>query len=393
MFGDLDMKTFMVRPRQRGFTLMELMIVLIVTSIGLTYTFEYEARKANTDEATALGNQLSEYVSAVDAYLEKAGPGVSNGNYNGSGWLKAQADCGNNAAYTGSSTFIGCTFPDTFFFHLTPQVAITNSGSIVTANITLGPIKLGNKLDLRLSSVAINRASTNNTTVPLFTNQYSFNKATGTMLVQVQGSQVGASTPWLLRDGSLPMTGNLNMGGNNIDNTGAVNANTVNGTTLNSTTLNSTNINGSNEALSQSLTVGNNALIDNSGNIFTNGSVVAQQNVAGKAVVATGMTLLNGTHPRMAEGVYDKQVFTPNSFWGGANSFAVTKPTCPSPLAPKVYTAIQSISSQNGTGIAGYRLQVYNNGGSWEVQPWVNELSYGWKPTPYAQILVTTKCG
>lgn len=204
--------------RQHGFTLIELMIVLIVM-MGVTAMLAKRSIEGiDRNRAQALGIKIAEYANAVGSYVFAGGLALPNQNHTGVNFLWSAADCPGG---TGTQTHIGCTFPATLDFTVSPSVAIVNSGTQVTATITFSPVRSAGQPDVALAGIATQKAMAELATFPGGVQSVNINRTTAEITVTV--TSVPVASPWLPRDGSQPMTGNLNMAGNHITGVGDIN--------------------------------------------------------------------------------------------------------------------------------------------------------------------------
>lgn len=220
--------------RQKGFTLVEVGLVLIIVTILAAYKLREESNELRMAVAKAQGEQLKVAGKGLYNYAlsnfsqivnDAAVTGVANPNAPTIDELKAlgHLESGFNA-----SNFYGGTYQ--FTIGKSPSTCTTNC-NIAGLAYTSTPIRnpIDNQVDGALIGQAINAigadggASTKSASaIQGKGGGWSANNpagaVTGILAMRVgEGSALDLSA-YLRRDGTMPMTGNLDMGGQSIEN-------------------------------------------------------------------------------------------------------------------------------------------------------------------------------
>ena len=204
--------------RERGFTLIELMIALVVAMIAATSYLTYEMRGWEQDDARRLGAQIGQVSNAIQSYLVVNNSSIRNGldpnvvlntPVSGFAWLK-HTSCGGGAG----AHYIPCQFPDQLFLGVTSETVVTlEAGGTLAATTTYADVTKGGDVRPDLAGIALTvaagKVATDAGHQTAFTD-YSQSVIDGTnaQIVAVAGSNTGLDT-WLRIDGGNQMRGNL----------------------------------------------------------------------------------------------------------------------------------------------------------------------------------------
>lgn len=144
--------------RQRGATLLELILVMGLVSLGTVLAFEARQADFEQQQARVVGTQLSTYNNAVRNYIAK-NPDVGSSVKSGSAWLK-NTTCG--GPFAKGQEFLSCDFPSATVANpinfgtlaLTTQIDTTGSfpNKRVTATTTTGSFSLAHAGALEIRS-------------------------------------------------------------------------------------------------------------------------------------------------------------------------------------------------------------------------------------------------
>lgn len=195
-----------MHKRQTGFTLIEMMIVLIIMMGVTTMLAKRSTSGIDENRAKELGVHIAEYVNAVGAYVYAGGLALPNQSHTGVNFLRRAVDCPGG---TGGQTHLSCVFPATLGFRVTPSVNIVNTGTQVNTTITFSPVLVGNQPNIPLAGVAVQKAIAGFANYPGSVQVADLDRSTGQIVITT--NSVPAASPWLPRDGSQPMTGSLDM--------------------------------------------------------------------------------------------------------------------------------------------------------------------------------------
>lgn len=216
--------------RTRGFTLLEMVVVLAIASLLTTSFVRFIGAYLDGVTATKVGTLTSQYNNAVRNWLI-ANKTVANGTtQNGIGWLETAA-CGGTSAIL----YLPCNFPTTPGLGGTFSTTFVNSGGgNVTATTTVGPItirglKRGDLAGLAASVAAAFYAPGAQPSSSFGT--YTANNPLGTVEATASLTAGTNSDPWLRTDGSNKMENDINFDpaavSANINNANNVNANAL----------------------------------------------------------------------------------------------------------------------------------------------------------------------
>jgi prepilin-type N-terminal cleavage/methylation domain-containing protein len=212
----------MRRPStHRGFTLVEMLIVLTIAASVITLGSKLALRWMEKSQAEDLGRMLAQYTAAVSNHLNSATP-PAPGAYTGTAWLQDAATC---PGATGPSDFLPCGFRTLLPWGLTFTTTVTNVAGNFNATTTLGtaPLTVGGKtrLDLAGHSILAARSVTGASDLggAMFTLgliDFDFNGAN--VIQSVVSTSSTPAEPWLRVDGTNQMLADLNNGGNRFTN-------------------------------------------------------------------------------------------------------------------------------------------------------------------------------
>ncbi|WP_119327754.1 hypothetical protein [Cysteiniphilum halobium] len=203
------------QSKEQGFMLLSLVFVLMIVSMMVVTYYWHQAEEERATKAKILGNQLAEYVSAVEARLS-GDTTFAVGNYADLNFLKS-ATCHGG---TSPNDYVPCDFAFTMFQHdlmaNNPVTQVTNiTNPRKTATITLSAIS---KLDGNarvispyLAAIVLSAAKAH-----LGADQHAvyngaatwhFDRATAVISVDV--NVVGTNSVWLRTDGGNMMLADL----------------------------------------------------------------------------------------------------------------------------------------------------------------------------------------
>ncbi|GGF99281.1 MULTISPECIES: type II secretion system protein [Cysteiniphilum] len=200
-------------PKQQGFSLLSVLLGLAIITLLVGWFYMNSIRDRQNDQVKALGNTLSQYISAVQARVSSY-DGLATGVYNGIDWLKSNT-CGGTA----NSAFLPCNFViHSPFLRQDVSTNITDldvDQSRFTATITVGPIESYDEgayhLSPRLGAIMVNTIKSHygNDGNGVFNgiSAISYNQTTAVMQVQISVQNVHGA--WIKTDGTVAMEANL----------------------------------------------------------------------------------------------------------------------------------------------------------------------------------------
>lgn len=216
--------------RQTGFTLIELLIVTIVFLVNVAAIAQGIQFWGETLDAQADGAKVAEYNLAVASWVSAHQPNVPLGHFEGSEWLKNAADCPGG---TGDANYLPCAWDPLTNYGLAWSTDVTvQANGAVLATTALGPARKpdqaiqggygGQIAKSARAYVGTGRYAVEAHNLSGYA-RYEIDSATGNLFAYVD---VAASdSPYLRRDGSNAMQGDLQMGGHDVRNARDVLAN------------------------------------------------------------------------------------------------------------------------------------------------------------------------
>lgn len=236
-----------IKRKIKGFTLVELILTLAVISAISFMAFSQMLKNYETNQAQSAGNQIKDIGMAVNNYIVNHYDVLSqlqNSPGTGSDLGPRTCDIASQSCSIGINTLLregllSPSFSGKNVYGSDYTISIKRSGvapywSISALTTTNQPLKLDNKIRYDLLGNAMQVAGTDsgmtrNTAnkVDGFKGSWNANQAEYSNIKQLgqlaylSGYGSNAYSAFLRRDGSLPMTGDLNMGTKNIY--GAVN--------------------------------------------------------------------------------------------------------------------------------------------------------------------------
>ncbi|MCP1674261.1 prepilin-type N-terminal cleavage/methylation domain-containing protein [Natronocella acetinitrilica] len=215
---------------QRGFTLLELMLVIGIASAVMIMTFQEKEREMTYARAQQLGVELYQYNNAVRSWLAvNANDASAHGTYTGTAWLKSTA-CGGliDDSAPGDSAFLACQFPDQTRFGALTYTTVVGSdaddfetdagrecaamGGVVCAETHMPPVLSRGEPAPDLAGLAAITAAggTASNLIPTFAaTDGLFNSDPATARVTMLSSTNGGNDAWLRIDGSNRMAGGI----------------------------------------------------------------------------------------------------------------------------------------------------------------------------------------
>lgn len=229
------------RMHQRGFILGQMIIVIAVFGIIVGGLLKYVSTHAENQEFEGLGNKLSEHSTAVTEWLIDQGATASPATYTTMDWLKSNANCGITSG--GTTAYLPCDFSFTIErFGGTPTSVVTNSGGVTSVVTTWPALNEGGHVKVIGAARAVIEAEASNRDALKGVVIYSEdNNAVITATVSLNNS----TSIYVKRSGDS-MTGDLDLGGNDLNNVGVISASsaTFNTSSLGNATATSLNTNG-----------------------------------------------------------------------------------------------------------------------------------------------------
>ena len=241
---------------QRGISLIEAMIVIGLSTWYMVSAAQLFQAWANYQIASAQGNKVAKYNSAVASYVTNEPARLSNlnppqpfpfGSYSGIGWLQTPPCAG----AAGAVMYLPCGFDPFSTVGLTFDTTVAQNGQYILTTTILGPAVTGIGVDRAMGGAIVNAANayagsyTANLEQSIGFTRYAIDPDTGILFTYVDTAILGQ--PFLRTDGTNQMTGNLNMGNNSLNNANAVNSATVNASntvnaanSVNTSTMNAT---------------------------------------------------------------------------------------------------------------------------------------------------------
>lgn len=215
------MKSLKGRSRQKGFTLIEMILVIGLMSVATMISFYEKKLDMEQTQARITGVHLYEYNNAVRAWISQNVGALSGPKPVGTRWLKSTS-CGG----TSSVGYLPCTFPDMDAatpmrfgqIQISSSVSTTgvtpNQNTVVTSTTTPFRVVTGSVSNLRtdlagLAGVVAAAGGVNSLSPMLASTDGSVSSDPATGVITMQASNNGASDAWLRTDGSNTMNGNI----------------------------------------------------------------------------------------------------------------------------------------------------------------------------------------
>ena len=190
--------------KQKGTTLIELMLVIAIMAVALLAAFMQKTKDIQEQRAQHLGVQLFDYLTAVRHYVA-ANPSVPSATgISGANWLKSASLCGvssTNWKSWGSTAYLPCEFTAgtsaaPLFGGVTLTTEIENVGGKITVTTTTTPVKIGDDLREDLAGIAAMaaRAGTHAAVDGVFMStfgEFKFDRTTGVITMIVNNSPDG----------------------------------------------------------------------------------------------------------------------------------------------------------------------------------------------------------
>lgn len=148
--------------RQKGTTLVELILVIALVAIAMVIAFMQKAAQFEEDRAQALGSDLFSYANAVRHYLATNPDVPETTGIIGTNWLKDGAECGvpsGDFRKWGNMSFLPCSFregsPDSpMFGSVSLTTEIIKEGEQTKVVTTTSPLKIGDTARPDLAGLA-----------------------------------------------------------------------------------------------------------------------------------------------------------------------------------------------------------------------------------------------
>ena len=348
------MKTRQTR-RQSGFTLIEVAIVMTISMIAFTQFVNLGVMVMKKEGGERAGMKIAQVNAAVAAFINASQPAVATANHAGIAWLQDAATCPGG---TGAAAFLPCSFDPWMGWGMTfIGTQITNNSPAaptVKAETFVMPPREGTLMDQAVAGHVLNGAQ-NFRGIASQTEE----KAVGYLGYKLQSLNVPVivatvdtgvqAVPWLNRDGTNTMTGNLDMAGHDINGAGVVVAQTM---TANDVLANHNVVAGNDVAAQKDVIAGGNVAaikgISTQGAMTAGTDVTAGNNVvAAKDVQAGGdVTLTGSSYTDPATGVANQPISLASTTWAmsyvsnsptGTTTNFVDKPICPAGKKPQIY--------------------------------------------------------
>lgn len=195
--------------KQRGFTLLELLLVLGISAVIIIQQMEDRVREAQQMRAKQLGVEIYQYNNAVRGWLSEQ-PITWTGNVTVSD-LRTAATCG--AGNTGTKDFLPCTFPtQTTLGQMPFNTVVTVTGTTHLATTTFIPLTVRGAIRPDLSGLAVLTASGGslmNLTPAFAATDGAFASDPATAIITMTAGNNPTADAWLRTDGSNQMQNNI----------------------------------------------------------------------------------------------------------------------------------------------------------------------------------------
>jgi hypothetical protein len=338
------------QKNQSGFLSIELLVIVSVLASVILLQTRQQASDTRRLAAMATGQQVSQYISALRAFISDQGGLILPSIETGVNWLKGP-DCGGSAD---KNYLSDCAFPASPGFDLSYQAELRNDGSRFQADVVLGqaPANVAGIITLTANAGDIS----NNT--PVSGTFYAVNNEIETGEITALVNNDPNIDSWIRRDGSNSMAADFNVGGQDI--------------------INVRDINAAGSIAAERFTDKN----DNTFSLDPNGnSRLRNVNLAGDIFVESSGQFLSNLVTQL-RGIV-------------GNNSRVNKPVC-NHGSPQIFTTPVVIMTGGAAElIAGYRAFATNiDSSTWQVQTEVlSEVGFTLPDGPFVQIKFETSCG
>ena len=309
----------------RGFTLFEITLVLMIVVMGSLFATNAIIREQQRTQAVAVGEQARTVADAVNAYIVN--------NY---ATLTGAATTTLTIADLRNATLLPASFSDTNLQDSPWNIRLRRTGAAPNWNIEglvliTNPVTDGVDPNLNLSGFAMRAIgadggmSYDGLTIAGLEGAWSFAQADYPGITQAGqvGVRVGYGTSlftqFLRRDGTLPMTGNLNMGGQNVTAANSVATGTL--STTGTATLGGAVTVNSTLTTTGNVTAGGHTRMPTSEltTVVTEGASCAGYNTGSMARTSGGLILScqSGTWQKAFSSTMSFGTFQTGGAWGG----------------------------------------------------------------------------
>lgn len=301
------------KKSQQGVLLISMMISIIIIGILSAALLKFIANAGEDRELHLLGNKLAEHSRAVMHWvIDQAGTAIP-GTRVGTDWLKSNTDCGITSG--GSTAYLSCSLTfSTGRFGGTPTTVITNTGGVTKTVTTWPALNEGGNVKAIGAARVVNQAQANNrqTLQGVITYSEDLNGII-TAIIEVNN----AESIYVKRTGDS-MTGNLDLGGNNLNNVGVISASSGSFNTSSLGNASATSVTTNN----LSAAVGNIGTLTNSTLTSTDGTItnLTATNITTSDMTVSGTVRIN----RLNGDLQIKSVKAPDSACIGTGRLAVT---------------------------------------------------------------------
>ena len=207
----------LVKRRQQGVTLIELLLVIAIISFMTLLDFEKKKTELDHTQAKIVGNHLATFNNAARAWLA-SNVGSPSKTHNGTLWLKHTSCGGPN-----SISYLPCDFPDATSVSPIPSgnislnTVVKTSGTapnqITEISTVTSPYTMNGGLvrsDLAgLSAIMAAASSATNSSGAGMTSDGSFKSDPETAVITIKVRNNGFDDPWLRTDGGNEMHSNI----------------------------------------------------------------------------------------------------------------------------------------------------------------------------------------
>ncbi|WP_415913013.1 type II secretion system protein [Neptuniibacter sp. QD37_11] len=211
-----------MKKMETGFTLIEIVVMLAIVSIGVAFYAQQQSHADKVDQARSVGQQLFQYHNALKAYALRASvdpSSISTGSHTGVKWLK-DTGCGGTA----DQAYLPCSFQENFPFgglNYKANVSTSNNSNgdtIITINSETSPyISKDGLARPDLAGLAAITASGNSsilTPISQSLGDLSSNPKTATISMTASNTPL-SSDVWLRTDGTTPMDASITFSNTN----------------------------------------------------------------------------------------------------------------------------------------------------------------------------------
>lgn len=216
------MNSFKGRSRQKGFTLIEMILVIGLMAVATMITFYEKKLDMEQTQARTTGVKLYEYNNAVRAWISQNVGAANTTKPAGSAWLKSTTCPGGTSAIA----YLPCNFPDMSlaapvrFGQVSVVSTVVTTGAppnqVTTVTTTTTPftVLVGTAQNLRtdlagLAAVVAAAGGVNSVSPMLASTDGSVSSNPATGVITLEASNNGATDAWLRTDGSNTMNSNI----------------------------------------------------------------------------------------------------------------------------------------------------------------------------------------